>query len=224
MTATGEIPQFDRLVGEDEKERPSQAASAPISTGGFISRPNSYALKVKPHTIETPSGIARFLFETIGAEYAIKTILDPCSGRGALTKPWKSRRVIGYEIADDRDFFQCPDRIECDLVLCNPPYNSVGEYSHTLLPEKFLARIVEVVPPGTPIVLFTPMGLRLNCRSGARRYLWLRDECPDIMSIVSLPLDTFPYCLFHSEILFLNMPRLKAHYLLPQKYLDVAAR
>ena len=222
MAGTGEIPQFDRLIGEDEKERPS--AAVPISTRGFISRPNTYSLKVKPDLVETPPGIARFLFDRICEEYAIQTILDPCSGRGALTRPWKKRRVIRYEFAEGKDFFQCPERIACDLVLCNPPYNSTGEYSHVLQPERFLARILEVVPPGTPIALFAPMGLRLNCRTGARRYRWLRDECAEITSIVSLPLDTFADCLFHSEILLFGMPRLKPHNLLPEDYLELADR
>ena len=219
MAATGEFPQFDRLVGQDDKERPSQAP-----TRSHLSRPNSYVLKVRPDLIETPPGVARFLYDLISESYSIRTILDPSSGRGALTRPWTKRRVIGYEIAEGKEFFAGPDRIACDLVLCNPPFNNAEEYSHVLLPERFLARIVQVVPPGTPIALITPMGLRLNCGKGARRYRWLRDECPPITSIVSLPLDIFLGCKFHSEILLFNMPKLGAHHLLPEEYLDLDVR
>lgn len=227
MIGTGEVPQLARLVGQDGKERPAQApASIPIpaSSRSYVSRPDNYVLKVKPNIIETPPGVVRFLFDLISPVYRVATILDPCSGRGALTKPWTKRRVISYELTKGKDFFDCPDQIGCDLVLCNPPFNSGEEYARVLLPERFLARIVEVVPSGTPIALFAPMGLRLNCVKGAKRYRWLRDECPPITSIVSVPRDIFPGCEFHSEILLFNTPKLKPHYLLPEEYLDIALR
>ena len=224
MTGTGEsIPQFDRLIGQDGKERPAQAP-IPASSRSYVSRPDNYVLKVKPNIIETPPGVARFLFDLISPAYPARTILDPCSGRGALTRPWSKRRVIGFEIAEGKDFFGGPDRIDCDLVLCNPPFNSGEEYARILLPERFLARIVEVVPPGTPIALFAPMGLRLNCVKGARRYRWLREECPPVTSIVSLPRDIFPGCEFHSEVLLFNMPKLGPHHLLTDEYLDLVVR
>jgi type I restriction enzyme M protein len=223
MTGTGEIPQFDRLVSQDDKERPAQSEAIPISSRSYVSRPDNYVLKVKPNIIETPAGVARFLFDLISPEYPVRTILDPCSGRGALTRPWAKRRVIDFEIAEGKDFFAGPDHIDCDLVLCNPPFNSGEEYARLLLPERFLARIVDVVRPGTPIALFAPMGLRLNCVKGARRYRWLRDECPPITSIISLPRDIFPGCEFHSEILLFNMPKLGPHHLLPDEYLDAGS-
>lgn len=138
MMGTGEVPQFARLVGQDGKERPAQApisASMPIpaSTRSYVSRPDNYVLKVKPNIIETPPGVARFLFDLISPEYRVATILDPCSGRGALTKPWTKRRVISYEITRGKDFFDGPDQIGCDLVLCNPPFNSGEEYARVLL-------------------------------------------------------------------------------------------
>jgi hypothetical protein len=224
LTSTGEIPQLARLEGQDGKERPAQSP-IPASSRTYVSRPerpDNYVLKVKPNVIETPPGVARYLFDLISAEYTVRTILDPCSGRGALTRPWAKRRVIAYEIADGMDFFAGPGRIRCDLVLCNPPFNSGDEYARVLLPERFLARILEVVPPGTPIALFAPMGLRLNCVKGARRYRWLRDECPPITGIVSLPRDIFSGCEFHSEILLFNMPKLGPHHLLPDEYLEPA--
>jgi hypothetical protein len=225
MISAREIPRFDRLVGQDGKEHPAQAP-IPASSRTYVSRPErpeNYVLKVKPNLIETPPGVERFLFDLISAEYSVRTILDPCSGRGALTRPWGKRRVIACEITDGKDFFAGPDRIRCDLVLCNPPFNSGEEYARVLRPERFLARILEVVPPGTPIALFAPMGLRLNCVKGARRYRWLRDECPPITGIVSLPRAIFPGCEFHSEVLLFNMARLGPHHLLPEEYLDIAA-
>jgi hypothetical protein len=59
---------------------------------------------------------------------------------------------------------------------------------------------------------------------GAKRYRWLREECPPITSIVSLPRDIFPGCEFHTEILLFNMPKLRPHYLLPEEYLDIKGR
>jgi hypothetical protein len=34
----------------------------------------------------------------------IRSILDPCAGSGALTKPWRGIKVIQYEIAHGKDF------------------------------------------------------------------------------------------------------------------------
>ncbi len=54
MTGTGEIPQFDRLVGQDEKERPAQTEAIPVSSSSYVSRLDNYVLKVKPNIIEKP--------------------------------------------------------------------------------------------------------------------------------------------------------------------------
>jgi hypothetical protein len=79
---------------------------------------------------------------------------------------------------------------------------------------------VKVVPKGTPIVLFTPMAMRLDQTTRSSRWRWLRDHCPPISSIVTLPHDAFgTEVKVHSEILFFNMPRLSSHYFLPDKYL-----
>ena len=63
-----------------------------------------------------------------------------------MTKPWRGRRVIAFEIERGKDFFECPDRIECDLVLCNPPFSQEGDSPAVYQPERFLRRIVEVFP------------------------------------------------------------------------------
>jgi type I restriction enzyme M protein len=170
--------------------------------------------------VETPPGVARFLFELIAPAYPVRTILDPCAGGGALTRPWAGRRVVAYEIEAGTDFFAGDGRIDCDLVLCNPPFCGEGEEDRRVSPpERFLARILEVVPPGTPIALLAPMGFRLNVGKRSRRYRWLRDDCPPITSIISLPRDTFPGCEFHCEILLFSMPKLRPHYCLPDEHL-----
>lgn len=205
MTSTGEFSQLDRTVGLDGKSRPSTF----VFNGGG-SRPN---------TIATPPGICRFLCDLISPKYKVQTILDPSAGAGALTKPWKGVKVISYEILKGRDFFDCPAHINADFVLCNPPFNSNnGETG--FLPQLFLERIVKVVPPRTPIVLFTPMAMRLDQTSRSSRWRWLRDHCPPITGIVTLPHDAFgTEVKVHSEILLFNMPKLAAHYFLSDKYL-----
>ena len=177
--------------------------------------------KLRPRACdqETPPGLARFLFETISPVHEVKTILDPCAGRGALTKPWRGRRVVSFEIDEGKDFFLCPDRIDCDLVLCNPPFSQESESGTGYQPERFLRRIVEVVPRQTPIVLITPMGMRLHQEKRSKRWRWLRDEAPPITSIISLPRDAFPTVDYHVEILLFDMPRLKPHYFMPDRYL-----
>jgi hypothetical protein len=47
----------------------------------------------------------------------------------------------------------------------------------------------------------------------------LRDKAPAISSIISLPRDIFGSVDFHCEVLLFNMPRLKPHYFLEDRYL-----
>ena len=177
--------------------------------------------KLRPRACdqETPPGLARFLFETINPVYEVKTILDPCAGLGAMTKPWRGWRVISFEIEAGKDFFECPKRIECDLVLCNPPFSQDGEGSTGYQPERVLEADRRGGPRHTPIVLITPMGMRLHQEKKSKRWRWLRDEAPPITSIISLPRDAFPAVDYHVEILLFDMPKLKPHYFLPDRYL-----
>jgi hypothetical protein len=173
----------------------------------------------RSNIIATPPGVCRFLHDVIAPRYTVKTILDPCSGSGALTKPWRGRKVVAYEILNGKDFFRCPSRISANLVLCNPPFNSDNGESR-FLPQVFLERIVKVVPSSTPIVLFAPMAMRLDQATRSSRWRWLRDHCPPITSIISLPTDAFGSVKVHSEILLFNMSKLKSHYFLPDKNLS----
>jgi type I restriction enzyme M protein len=63
------------------------------------------------------------------------------------------------------------------------------------------------------------MGMRLHQEKKSKRWRWLRDEAPPITSIISLPRDTFPNVDYHVEILLFDMPRLKPHYFLHDRYL-----
>ena len=208
LQATSEFPKLDRTIGEDGKYRPSTF----VFNGGTATNP-------RPNTIATPSGICRFLRDLIAPSYKVKTILDPSAGAGALTRPWKNAKVIAYEILKGRDFFRSPVHIDCDITICNPPFNSTNGESK-FLPQQFLERIVQVTPKRTPIVLFTPMALRLDQTTRSSRWRWLRDNCPPITSIITLPHDVFGRSVkVHSEILLFNMPKLAAHYFLPDKYL-----
>jgi hypothetical protein len=200
----------DEQEDQDEEERPDRRTYYNFRLGKLRPRASDH---------ETPPGLARFLFETISSTYEVHTILDPCAGKGAMTKPWRGRQVVAFEIAKRKDFFLCSSRIECDLVLCNPPFSQDAECVTGYQPEQFLRRIVEVVPRRTPIVLITPMGMRLHQEKRSKRWRWLRDEAPAITSIISLPRDVFPSVDYHVEILLFNMPRLKPHYFLPDRYL-----
>ncbi len=173
----------------------------------------------RPADIETPPGLCRFLHDLIAPLHEVRTILDPCAGRDNLTTPWKRAEVVSYEIKRGRDFLATTGRIDCDLVLCNPPFSGDNGGGKVNLVPVFLRRILELVPPETPIVLFAPMTFRLGQKTTSSRWRWVRDECPPITSIVSLPRDVFPAVDYHCEVLLFNMPKLRPHYFLPDEYL-----
>ena len=161
---------------------------------GFRNRP------FKKNSFEAPPGICRWIFDTIRSKYKITSILDPCAGAGNLTRPWRRAggvKVIEYEITRGRDFFDCQERLDVDLVLCNPPFCRNPRAKESC-PVAFLRHILDVVPRRTPIVLFVLAGLSLNSRKQSNRYAgqqnryeWLREQCPPITSRAMLPQDTF---------------------------------
>lgn len=160
--------------------------------------------------IETPVELCQFITDMIVSVMTPTVILDPCAGDGNLTEFFKGIKLVSYEIKQGRDFFDA-EFVDCDLVICNPPFNNDGSTSgRKLLPELFLKHILDVVPEGTPIVFITPHGLRHNVRKISPRLEFLTTL--NISSILTLPLDIFDGVLFHTEVLFLNMPRLKSHY------------
>lgn len=179
---------------------------------------NNYIKNTKRSDIETPIAVCEFLHEIITNNYMIKTILDPCCGNRNLTKPFKEAAVFyDFDIKRGSNFLTFDSTLDdVDLVTCNPPFNlGVGR---KLGSEVFLQKIIEVTSPTTPIVLFCPMGFRLNIRGTStisKRYARMEKAKAKITSIVSLPLDIFEGVQFHSEILLFNMPKLEPHYWLP---------
>jgi len=167
-------------------------------------------------------------------------IIDPAVGTGNLLEPFKNSFrdkifTVGYDIRHEFDqhsidiFYHMDflklikqeeeifiDKDRINLVVCNPPFNfrnELPEYKKKLYPELFAKKIFQLYGDNTPLVLFSPMGFRLNQRTFSRRWHYFRDNCKaEITSIISLPLDIFPNVEFHNEILIWNIPNLKAHY------------
>jgi len=177
--------------------------------------------------------VARFLFDTlhrviqpVGVRARRVTILDPAIGTGQLTDPWFDAgfEITGVDIIDQQaacqSYYQHPYELLVDvlpkpgLVLCNSPFN--GAPKKQLFPEVFLRHTFDLFGVQQPIVLFAPMGCRLNQRRKSVRWRWLRDCGAQLTSIVSLPLDIFPGVEFHAEILIFNVKGINAHYFLPE--------
>ena len=199
---------------------------------------NDYHTNKKSSTIYTPEGVAKFLFDILEPvlwywrpmkDATGFTVFDPAIGSGRLTDPWMRAgcKIVGCDVNLDSSpvihaflkgkFENCewPDNFpRPNLVLCNPPFN--GAPGKRLYPEVFLEKIFALFGVTTPIVMFAPMGFRLNQRRKSKRWRWLRDCGAEITSIISLPLDTFEGVEFHVEILVFNVAGLKAHYFLPE--------
>lgn len=174
---------------------------------------NDYIKNPKRSDIHTPPWVCQFLHDIISPHYQVNKILDPSAGSGNLTRPWRGdAKIVEFEIKVGKDFLaQVQPIFGVDLVLCNPPFNlGVGR---RLGSEVFLEHIMKVAGKDTPIVLFVPMGFRLNQRKKSKRIHWLKNSAPPITSIISLTLDVFPTVQFHSEVLCFNMPKLQPHYI-----------
>ena len=199
---------------------PRAKTHAPVSV-----RHNPYHERPKRSDIHTPP-VAEFLFDLL-RDHAYQTVLDPAIGQGALTLPWRAagRTVLGCDIDPKSErhadvFRHGPfeaitawDAPRPDIALANAPFN--GAARKGLYPEVFLRRLVALFGPRMPIVLFTPMGLRLNQRLPSSRWHWLRDGGLEITGLLALPLDVFPGVKFHVEVLFFNVPNIAAHHFLP---------
>jgi hypothetical protein len=75
--------------------------------------------------------------------------------------------------------------------------------------------VLAVTRPGTPIVMLTPIGFRLNVRRSSKRLAWIATL--PITGTVSLPHDCFSYpdgkpVLLACEIILLNLPPLAPNY------------
>lgn len=111
----------------------------------------------------------------------------------------------------------------CDFceysVKCMKYYLKSIRKSNYLLSELFLDQTWKIFGKEIPCVCVVPMGFRLNQRLCSSRFRHVRDNYPDITSIISLPLDIFPGVEFQCEILIFNLPMLKPHYYLTEEYL-----
>ena len=195
---------------------------------------NNYHQKPKNSNIYTPPEVSQFIFELLKDKILKDSlILDPCSGRGSLLAPWKKVgfETTGIDIAENStaelklDFldkglstatklfepcYQSMRFDKCFLILCNPPFNGYGQ---KLGSEVWLDKIIELFGKQIPLVLFAPMGFRLNGKKQGKRWTkFTNNKYPPISSIISLPRDIFAEVEFHSEILIFNIPNLSPHY------------
>lgn len=161
----------------------------------------------------TPLPLCKMIYDEIIKVYNPTKILDPCCGDKNLTKYFTNSEIINFEIKDpiNKDFLKCNEKIDCDLVLMNPPFN-LGGSGRKLSVEVFMDKVLTLVSHDTPIVLITPMGFRLNQRVKSKRYKKIRDSYPPITSIISLPIDCFDDVLFHCEVLIFNLHLDQNHY------------
>lgn len=168
---------------------------------------------VKRSDTPTPLWLCEWLHNLV-KDQSFKTILDPCCGDKRLTSLFKDSEIINYEIKEGKDFLKEVNPIDCDFVVCNPPFNC-GQ-GRKLSVEVFMDKILELVGNDVPILIITPMGFRLNQRLKSKRWRKIRDTYPPINTIVSLPIDTFEDTLFHTEIIGFNTDFLKPHYFISQ--------
>jgi predicted RNA methylase len=185
---------------------------------------NNYFKKPKNSTVYTPESVVEQIYEVIQqSRLDVKVVLDPALGTANLLRPFTNVKKIGVDIDDVgkrnvnqfihkkfedttlQDYKWMPD-----LVVVNPPFN--GCSGRKLYSEVFLKHIVELFGD-VPIAMITPYGLRLNQKMRSPRWQWMRDNT-QITSVMSLPLDIFEGVKFHSEVLFFNLPKIKAHYFL----------
>jgi hypothetical protein len=87
LTSTGHIDHLGGLVGIDGKIRSATGSISPNDSECPDQR--TYynfrlgKLRPRPADQQTPTGLTRFLYETISPKYEVQTILDPCAGQKA---------------------------------------------------------------------------------------------------------------------------------------------
>ena len=201
-----------------------------------LSRNNFYDNQ-KSSIIYTPPGLSQFIFDLVQDKIELSgLVLDPCVGGGSLLAPFAAAGfpAIGIDITDQgwpdthlRNYLDVKpgDYPQPSLVIANPPFNvepktklmMKGEYgSRPLLPEVWFKKTLSLFGRDVPIVMFAPYGFRLNQTIKSRRWqAFLTGAFPPISSILSLPKDIYQDVLFHSEVLFFNIPGLKPHDFFP---------
>jgi hypothetical protein len=160
---------------------------------------------------ETPPSLCQWIFERlVEADVRPKTVLDPCAGRGHLTRPFGSGvEVIDYEITLDRDFFEAK-KVACDLVICNPPWQDAL---------RWLQKIVEVAGSQTPIVFICPVLFFIGYKTAPCRQYLESPTAPVLNHITPLPSDTFVKVYCPGAILWMNLPEVQNVGLVPSTYL-----
>lgn len=194
---------------------------------------NNFYENTKNSTVYTPQKVCDFLYSILSPHIIQGTVIDPCVGAGALLTPFKDSgyNTIGIDIEDQgfpnthiANFLSVQKHTLAhpQLVIANPPFN-IDEKTkdlaknilgaRPLLPEVWLAKIIELWGDEVPICLFAPYGMSLNQTLSSKRWKkFCNGTYPEISSIVSLPKDIYTDVLFHSEVLIFNIPRLKGHY------------
>jgi predicted RNA methylase len=168
----------------------------------------------------TPPSVARFVRRVVESGMPVQDVLDPCTGFGALLDPWICP-TSGFEIQERRveiarekghnvvccDFMDTEKKLEASLVVCNPPWNRKKRSVHR--PFEWFCKILEVFGERQPLVMFVPMGFRLNMTDRNKR--WGCRGC-EITAIISCPVDMYQCVRVHNEILLFNIQSVKAHY------------
>lgn len=135
LGATAEIPQLDRTVGADGKERPAK-----VGDTYWVGRRNGLPRELKKNAHNTldfyptpPHAIQSLL----DRERFTGSIFEPASGDGAIVKALRKAgyRVKGSDIASGKDFLKTKTVVE--NVITNPPH-SEG------MPEKFCRHAISV--------------------------------------------------------------------------------
>jgi len=160
---------------------------------------------------ETPPSLCQWIYERLAdAGVSPQTILDPCAGRGNLTRPFRPRsRIIEYEITLKRDFFHAL-YLDCDLVLCNPRWSEA---------ERWLRHVVKVVGKNTPLVFISPMLFFSGYKDAPVRKFLQLPEAPRLDHITPLPNDTFVRVYTSAAILWFNLPTVRNVAFVPSTYL-----
>ena len=191
---------------------------------------NNYHQKPKPSNIQTPKEVSQFIFELLKDKFPEESLIfDPCCGKGSLLRPWEQFAYPTFRIDIDpivhwtthgqprkqTDFLlvkksELAESFIPALILCNPPFNG---YGNKLGSEVWLDKIIELFGKEVPIVLFAPVGFRVNLTLESSRWQKFKEgKYPPIASIITLPKNIFPRVVFHSEILIFNIKGLKGHY------------
>ena len=202
----------------------SEAYQLLKTTRPFALYKNDYDRPAKNSTVYTPPKVSEYIHTLLSSIISPTVILDPAIGKGSLTKLFhkSGSKIIGVDIdpvgKNHSDIFihnkfEDIEKWEHDkpqLIIANPPFNGKRPI---LYPELFLRHITKLFGEKVKVVLFVPIGFRLNVKLTSKRWKWLVNSKLRITSIIYLPINIFE-AKFHSEILCFNIPKLKPHYFL----------